>query len=140
MPEGFSVAELQASHGELRHTKGLVFILELNSKHSVLRTSFQPDKLEDLICGLPFLGISVLPFEPQQSVDTRDDGKEKHWSCVTSAYHYRLSCSNEIKAFPYVGRVWDLELGFVCCVLFFFSYVMYYKFGFIEQGAETSQV
>lgn len=30
MPEGFSVAELQASHGELKHTEGLVFILELN--------------------------------------------------------------------------------------------------------------
>lgn len=136
VPEGFSVAELQASHGELRHTEGLVFILELNSKNSTLGTSFQPDKLEDLICELPFLGISVLPFELQQLVDTRDDGKEKHLSCVTSAYHYRLSCSNEIKAFSYVGRAWDLELGFFCFVLFL-SYVMYYRFGFIEQGEET---
>lgn len=112
VPEGFSVAELQASHGELRHTEGLMFILELNSKTFTLGTSFQPDKLEDLICELPFLDISVFPFEPQQSVDTRDDGKEKHLSCVTSAYHHRLSCSNEIKAFLYVGRPWDLRLVF----------------------------
>jgi len=75
VPEGFSVAELQASHGKLSHTEGLVFILELNSKSSTLRASFQPDKLEDLICELPFLSISVFPFELQQSVDTCDDGK-----------------------------------------------------------------
>lgn len=117
VPEGFSEAELQASHGELRHTEGLVLILELNSKNSTLGKSFQPDKMTDLICKLPFLGISVLPFEPQQSVDTCDDGKEKHLSCVTSAYHCRLSCSNEIKAFPYVGSAWDLEGLFA---LFFF--------------------
>lgn len=75
-----------------------------------------------MICELPFLGISVLPFELQQSVDTRDDGKEKHQSCVTSAYHYRLFCSNEIKAFCYVGRVWDLEWWFCArvrvCIFF----------------------
>lgn len=85
VPQGFSVAKLQASHGELRHAEGLVFILELNSENSTLGKSFQADKMEDLICELPFLGISVLPFEPQQSVDTRDDGKEKHLSCATSA-------------------------------------------------------
>lgn len=97
-----------------------------------------------MICELPFLGISVLPFELQQSVDTRDDGKEKHQSCVTSAYHYRLFCSNEIKAFCYVGRVWDLEWWFcarvrVCVFFSFNSYEMHDKFGFIEQGKETSR-
>lgn len=44
-----------------------------------------------------------------------DDGNEKYLSCVTSAYHYRLSCCNEIKAFPYVGRAWDL--AFFACLL-----------------------
>lgn len=53
VPEGFSIAELQASRGELRHIEGLVFILELNSETSTVGTSFQPDKLKDLICELP---------------------------------------------------------------------------------------
>lgn len=63
-----------------------------------------------------------------------DDGNEKYLSCVTSAYHYRLSCCNEIKAFAYVGRAWDLAFFFAC-----FN-VMYYTSGFIKQREETSKV
>lgn len=137
VPEGFWIAEIQASHGELRHAEGLVFILELNSEISTLGTSFHLDKLKDLICELPSLGIFVLTFELQPSAGTCDDRKEKYLSCVTSAYLYRLSCSNEIKAFPYVGRAWDL--GF-CFVLFVCFNVMYHKSGFIEQRGKSSKV